>query len=262
MNVSHEKNVINFWKQETLEIIEGRGAIDLPRHTHNSYVIGVITSGKLKICMKEKEYHVEKGTAFIVPSNVGISMQHETSYSYTVFCFSKEAADYFNKMQPSGLIIENVGDAIQREYEQYRKKKNQLVLMEALKNILHFSPRVDIQQEHFCELDTKYQIVQQAVAYMKAHVEERYRIEEVADALYISKYHFSRIFKEVMDITPKQYMMQTKLRRVKELIIEESSSTKVAIDMDYAAQSHLCNVFKKYMGISICDYKKHLTIYS
>ena len=97
---------------------------------------------------------------------------------------------------------------------------------------------------------------------MKAHVEERYRIEEVADALYISKYHFSRIFKEVMDITPKQYMMQTKLRRVKELIIEESSSTKVAIDMDYAAQSHLCNVFKKYMGISIGDYKKHLTIYS
>lgn len=261
MYISNEKNVINFWKQETLEIIEGRGAIDLPRHTHNSYVIGVITSGKLKICMKEKEYHVEKGTAFIVPSNVGISMQHETSYSYTVFCFSKEAADYFNGLQPSQLIIKDVGVAIRKVYEQYQKNHNQRVFMESLKNVLCFSRKEDREQDECKELDTRHQIVQQAVAYMKEHVEDKFSIEDMANKLYISKYYFSRIFKEEMDITPKQYMIQTKLRRAKELIIEEGSSTKVAIDMEYAAQSHLCNVFKKYMGISIGDYKKHLTLF-
>lgn len=56
-------------------------------------------------------------------------------------------------------------------------------------------------------------------------------------------------------------MIQTKLRRAKELILEEDSSTKVAEEMEYAAQSHLCSIFKKYMGVSIGDYKKHLTIH-
>lgn len=63
-----------------------------------------------------------------------------------------------------------------------------------------------------------------------------------------------------MDISPKQYMTQNKLRRVKERLNEETYTTRLAQDMEYAAQSHLCSVFKKYMGVSIGDYRKHLTV--
>lgn len=260
MNTQKEKNVINFLKHNTLEIIEGRGFIDLPYHTHNSYIIGVITSGRLELCIKEHECVAQKGAVFIVPSNIGISMHHVTSFSYRVFCFSKEAADYFNKMQPKELVVNDIGVVINRIYEKYKKDGNQKEFMKSLEKVLNFIPKADMRQDDYQQFDTKHQIVQQAVDYMEEHVEDKCSIEEVAERLFISKYYFSRIFKEEMDITPKQYMIQTKLRRAKELILEESSSTKVAVDMEFAAQSHLCSVFKKYMGISIGDYKKHLTI--
>jgi len=55
-------------------------------------------------------------------------------------------------------------------------------------------------------------------------------------------------------------MTQNKLRRVKERLSEETYTTKLAQDMEYAAQSHLCSVFKKYMGVSMGDYRKHLIV--
>ena len=262
MNTQKEKNEISFYKQKTLEIIEGRGLIDLPYHTHNSYVIGVITSGKLQLCIKEQEYHVGKGAVFIDPSNVGISLRHETSFSYRVFCFSHEAADYFNSMQPEELVVNDIGVTINELYEKYKKDGSQRDFMKSLTKVLNFTPKADMEQNSHKSSDPKRQLVQQAVNFMEEHVDDKCSIEEVADRLYVSKYYFSRIFKDEMDITPKQYMMQAKLRRAKELILEEGSSTKVAEDMEYAAQSHLCSIFKKYMGISIGDYKKHLTIYN
>lgn len=260
MNTQKEKNEINFYKQKTLEIIEGRGYIDLPYHTHNSYIIGVITSGRLQLCIKEQEYHVGKGTVFIVPSNVGVSMQHETSFAYRVFCFSQEAADYYNKMQPKELVVNDIGVIIINLYETYKKDGNQKEFMNSLAKVLHFIPKEDRNQNSPQVSTAKHQLVQQAIDFMEEHVEDKCSVEEVAARLYVSKYYFSRIFKDEMDITPKQYMIQTKLRRAKKLILEEGNSTKVAVDMEYAAQSHLCSIFKRYMGISIGDYKRHLTI--
>lgn len=261
MNTQKEKNEISFYKQKTLEIIEGRGLIDLPYHTHNSYVIGIITSGKLKLCIKEQEYHVGNDAVFIDPSNVGISMRHETCFSYRVFCFSHEAADYFNSMQPKELVINDIGVTINGLYEKYEKDGDQKYFMESIAKVLNFTPKTDIEQDSLKESNPKHQLVKQAVDFMEEHVDDKCSIEEVANSLFVSKYYFSRIFKDEMDITPKQYMIQTKLRRAKELILEENSSTKVAVDMEYSAQSHLCSIFKKYMGVSIGDYKKHLTIH-
>ena len=63
-----------------------------------------------------------------------------------------------------------------------------------------------------------------------------------------------------MGIPPKQYILQTKLRAVKEKIWDPDTETRIAEDMDFAAQSHMCSLFKKYMGLSIRDYKHNLTI--
>ena len=95
---------------------------------------------------------------------------------------------------------------------------------------------------------------------MQNHTEDKCSVESIAEELYVSKYYLSHIFKNEMDISPKQYMTQNKLRRVKERLNEETYTTRLAQDMEYAAQSHLCSVFKKYMGVSIGDYRKHLTV--
>lgn len=249
------KNEIYFLKQQNLEIVNGKGMVDLPYHTHNSYVIGIITDGSLDLCLKSQVHSMQEGMVFIVPSNVGISMTHKTSFSYRAFCFSGTYADYFNARQPKHLILDGLGSSMEELYQCFLQNKDTQALIAGFTDLLGFSIKKDEES-----LSPKHMLVKQAVAIMQNHTEDKYSVETVASKLYVSKYYFSRIFKDEMDISPKQYMIQNKLRRVKEKIIQEDCTTKVAEDMEFSAQSHMCSVFKRYMGVSIGEYKKHLTI--
>ena len=61
-----------------------------------------------------------------------------------------------------------------------------------------------------------------------------------------------------MHITPKKYLIQCRLREAKKEIERVSSDTDIAYDLGFASQSHMCTVFKGYMGISVGDYREIL----
>lgn len=249
------KNEINFLKQQNLEIVNGKGMVDLPYHTHNSYIIGVITEGSLELCLKSETYDMEEGMVFIVPSNVGISMKHKTFYSYRSFCFSGSYAEYFNERQPEKLILSNLGNEMETMYQSFLRTGDEGAFIKELTRQLGFQKKKDMEEE-----TAKSILVRQAVELMQEHTEDKYSVESIANQLYVSKYYFSHIFKAEMDISPKQYMIQNKLRRVKEKILQEDNTTRIAEDMEFAAQSHMCSVFKRYMGVSMNEYKKNLMI--
>lgn len=249
------KNEINFLKQQNLEIVHGKGMVDLPYHTHNSYVIVFITEGNLEICLKSEKYSMQEGMVVIVPSNVGISMKHISSYSYISFCFSGEYAKYFNERQPKKLVWSHIGNSMEAAYQSFINTRDADMLIKELTCLLGFKMKKNTDRQ-----TAKNELVSQAVALMQEHTEDKYSVESIANQLYVSKYYFSHAFKEEMDISPKQYMIQNKLRRVKEKIMQEDNTTRIAEDMEFAAQSHMCSVFKRYMGVSISDYKKNLTI--
>lgn len=63
--------------------------------------------------------------------------KNEISFSYRVFCFSHEAADYFNSMQPKELVINDIGVTINRLYEKYEKDGDQKYFMESIAKAVH-----------------------------------------------------------------------------------------------------------------------------
>lgn len=249
------KNEMNFLKQKNIEIVNGTGMVDLPYHTHNSYVIGFITNGSLELGLKSDTYSMEEGMAFIVPSNVRISMRHITPYSYRTFCFSGEYAEYFNERNPQKLIWNHVGNSMEEVYQKFLETKDADLLVGELTQLLSFEKKKDIEIQ-----TSKKLLIHQAVALMQEHAEDNYSVEEIADMLHVSKYYLSHVFKAEMDISPKQYMIQNRVRHVKEKLVQESNTTRIAVDMGFAAQSHMCSVFKRYMGVSMSDYRKNLTI--
>ncbi len=229
--------------------------IDLPYHTHNSYVIGIILDGTVDICLKSRHYVMQKGMVFIVPSNVGIPMTHKTAFSYRAFCFSGSAAEFFNARKPEQSVLSDLALPMDTLYQKYLHTKDIHALIAGFTKLLNFTMSESIRISSSTHI-----LVEQAIALMQNHTEDKCSVESIAEELYVSKYYLSHIFKNEMDISPKQYMTQNKLRRVKERLNEETYTTRLAQDMEYAAQSHLCSVFKKYMGVSIGDYRKHLTV--
>jgi AraC-like DNA-binding protein len=59
-----------------------------------------------------------------------------------------------------------------------------------------------------------------------------------------------------MGVTPNQYYIQAKMYLVKREIMDYRKEIDLALDLNFSDQSHLCNFFKKQMGISLQDYKK------
>jgi len=107
--------------------------------------------------------------------------------------------------------------------------------------------------------------IKQARQYLIEHAEEKFDLEALAAKVHMSKYHFVRVFKAQLGVTPHQYYIQAKLRIVKDEMYHKLSTSEkshdgsidLATKLSFSDQSHLCNLFKKQMGISMREYQKN-----
>lgn len=247
-----EKNQITFYQNGSIEIVDGKGKVSFPYHTHNCFMLGIITSGQMDMTIMNITYRMQPGTIYIIPSNIGMSMQYVTEFSYTSICLKDEIADYMNTFQVDTHVLSDLGLCLSLLCDQYRENQDIVRFIQSIIKLLKLKKRKNIGAVN--------PLILQAVAYINTHAAEKCSVEEIAGKLYVSKFHFCRLFKKEMGIPPKQYILQTKLRAVKEKIWDPDTETRIAEDMDFAAQSHMCSLFKKYMGLSIRDYKHNLTI--
>ena len=99
------------------------------------------------------------------------------------------------------------------------------------------------------------EVVKKAREYIEEHITDGISVADVALGLDVTSSYLARVFKKFMKITPKQYLIQCRLREAKKEMADDVSDADIAYETGFASQSHLCTVFKKYMGISVGDYK-------
>ena len=98
--------------------------------------------------------------------------------------------------------------------------------------------------------------VEVASQYIRKYAHEKFSLDTLADAIHVSKYYLVKLFKKEMGVTPNQYYIQIRMYLVKKEIIKYRKEVDLAMELNFNDQSHLCNLFKKQMGISLLDYKK------
>lgn len=80
------------------------------------------------------------------------------------------------------------------------------------------------------------------------------KIQDMSEFVGLSKYHFIRKFKEKVGVTPYQFILNEKIKKARQGILSRQSLSDLALDLGFSDQSHLCNTFKKHMGISPLRY--------
>ncbi|MGN7401948.1 helix-turn-helix domain-containing protein [Cytobacillus praedii] len=81
-------------------------------------------------------------------------------------------------------------------------------------------------------------------------------LDEVASNVFLSKCHFSRIFKEKLGTGFKQYLMQKRIQEAKNMLKRGISVTDTCFAVGYGDLTHFGRVFKNLVGITPSQYRK------
>ena len=93
--------------------------------------------------------------------------------------------------------------------------------------------------------------LQQVREYINAHLYQNLKLVELAAIAQMSPYHFLRLFKQSMGVTPHQYILQCRIKQAKYLLLHSQLSiTDIAVRVGFCDQSHLTRCFKRVVGVT------------
>jgi AraC family transcriptional regulator len=91
--------------------------------------------------------------------------------------------------------------------------------------------------------------LQQVTEYIHEHLHQDLKLAELSAIAQISQYHFLRLFKQWVGITPHQYILQCRIKKAVYLLKQsELSITEIAARTGFADQSHLTRCCKRIVG--------------
>jgi AraC family transcriptional regulator len=89
-----------------------------------------------------------------------------------------------------------------------------------------------------------------AVEYIQDQLDTELTVSGIAQAVGLSPYHFTRLFKESTAQSPYQYVVEARVRKAKELLTTgEFTISEAAHQVGFVDQSHLTRHFKRVFGL-------------
>ena len=98
--------------------------------------------------------------------------------------------------------------------------------------------------------------IENALSYINEHLSERLTVDMLAEKVYLSKYHFMRLFKESTGSTVHAYVRQKRLLYAAKLIREGVNANKAASDAGFSDYSTFHRAFRESFSVSPGELKK------
>ncbi|MEW6366071.1 MAG: AraC family transcriptional regulator [Acidobacteriota bacterium] len=91
--------------------------------------------------------------------------------------------------------------------------------------------------------------VRDAARFIETHAKDPVTLSDVSTALQLSRFHFVRMFRQEVGLTPHQYLIRMRLRRSINLLLETALPvTEIASVAGFGDLSHLSHAFRKHVG--------------
>ncbi len=84
-------------------------------------------------------------------------------------------------------------------------------------------------------------------------------LDVVAREVGMSRYHFSRVFKESMGLSPINYIVRQRIERAKKLLAEtDLPIADIALQAGFSGQSHFTTFFRKLVGLTPRSFRRQM----
>jgi len=103
--------------------------------------------------------------------------------------------------------------------------------------------------------------MQTAVEYINDHIAEDITIDRVCAHVYMSKYHFCRLFKEKIGTTVMDYVLKTRIMMAKEMLSSRNLSvTEISGACGFSSISYFSRAFKNEVGVTPLQYRRRFKL--
>ena len=99
--------------------------------------------------------------------------------------------------------------------------------------------------------------IHKALQFIDTSYKEKIDLQLVASIAGLSKFHFSRLFKELIGISYQDYVLRLRVERAKEMLKSGTYSvTEAAFSSGFLDLTHFGRSFKKIVGVTPVQFKK------
>lgn len=106
-------------------------------------------------------------------------------------------------------------------------------------------------QEHI-----DYKRIAEAIDYIRKHFKEQPSLEEVAEKIHLSPFHFQRMFSEWAGVSPKKFLQFISVQHAKELLANKRNTlSAVAYETGLSGTSRLHDLFMSIEGMTPGEFK-------
>lgn len=235
------------------------------------YHLHFILDGEGYFFVNKQKYHLKRGQLFLCPPNTTVHYFADTLspwyYSWISFNGSK-AADYLkladfdsqHLIRRSNIPPERFTALIQEML-----KANQLTSANELKRIGYLYQLITllmdsnnasvnhIYNHHDYSSDT---YVEHALQYISVNYNSDIHIADVATYIGINRSYLCIIFKEKLDMSPQEYLINFRMDKAKKLLSTTSYEIKsIAEQVGYKDPLTFSKTFKRTVGLSPTEYR-------
>lgn len=103
--------------------------------------------------------------------------------------------------------------------------------------------------------------LQAALGYMTEHLNEKISISDISHSVYLSQYHFQRLFKKQTGVTPYEYLIHLRINRAKDLLVSTDASLEdIAASCGFSDSKNLIYNFKRVVHTTPNQYRKEFSL--
>ena len=101
---------------------------------------------------------------------------------------------------------------------------------------------------------TDYERIQKAIEFIRSNFQQQPDLDAVAKEVYLSPFHFQRLFKDWAGVSPKKFLQYISLQHAKKLLHQHSVSD-TAFETGLSGSSRLHDLFINIEGMTPGEYK-------
>ena len=214
------------------------------------YGLSFCRGGEIVYTHKGRRIVSKEDCAVFLPQGASYFLEGTRTGDFPLINFKLEAGCDFDEFI---CIPLHRSEGYLRDYEAMREQMlvggGRLRLMSLFYGILH-----RLSQESTEQKDA----LGKAVSYLEGHYADGDLSNTVlAEQAGISEVYLRRLFKEALGTTPKQYVMELRLQRAKQLLVESNLPIgRVAEDCGFSAIYHFSAAFRALTGMTPMAYRR------